>query len=86
MGNSMGNSKSIESSYITLTLIQKNINEKISGFVDNKLEINVVEGTLVKTALEDFNKFRRPNNKIYCVDIADYEKIINKNIFVYIIL
>jgi hypothetical protein len=84
MGNS--NSISIEEKYITLTLIQNNKNINISGFKDFKLNINVVKGTLVKNALEDFNKFRRPNKRIYCLNINDINKVINNNMEIYIVL
>ena len=83
----MGNSKSTtKNNYIKLTLIQNNKNVIISGFVENKLDLMVVKGTTVKMALDNFNKFRRPNNRIYCIFTTDYEKIINDNMDVYIIL
>jgi len=81
----MGNSNS-SNEYITLTLVQNNKNIIISGFKDYKLDINVVPGTLVKTALNEFNKFRRPINKIYCIKDSDYDKVITHNMIVYIVL
>ena len=65
--------------YITITLKPYN-DKKISGFKNNEMSITTIDGNTVLDVLNDLNKFRRPDNKVYCHNPEDNNIRITKEI------
>ena len=58
--------------------------KNISGFKNNEIKITTVYGNTVLDALHDFNKFRRPDNKVHCHNPEDNNISIKQDIDIFV--
>jgi len=69
--------------YITITLKAYD-NKAIIGFINNEVKCTTIYGNTVQNVIDDFNKFRKPSNKISCHYPIDNQIIITKEIEIFV--